>query len=226
MKDFIKKVLRQCGLKISRLNEVNDKWYLIDNLLKLENPNVLLDIGSNSGQFLRSSQFFLNYGNKFSRILSFEPLTEPFDELAKTIKNLGISDRTEIHNFALGSESGSQIMHIAPNSVSSSLLKPSSELKKAMNLTNSLEFDEREISIFRFDEIAPKLTAPLILGSPDKYFVKLDVQGFEKSVIDGLGSYLAKVRVALVECSFVETYDRRPLFNDMIKSNSLRIISE
>lgn len=214
MKNFFKNFLRSKGYKVSRLSHLNDKWFLIESLVRRHSVNVLIDVGANSGQFLQDSHKLLKH--RFEKTLSFEPLALPFKELGETVKGLGIAESTVLFNIALGTENGSKKIHIAPNSVASSLLEPSIKVKKALNLEENSNFEITDILIQRFDDVARKIISPRPNVLNQKYLVKVDVQGYEKNVLDGFGSYLNNVQVAIVECSFVETYQGRPLFSDII----------
>lgn len=214
MKEHIKNILRRLGYKLVHLKGPNDIWHLIDGLLAKHDVNILLDVGANKGQFLTNTCRVLRHN--FQKIYSFEPLPEAYIGLLKTIERLGASSEVQASNIALGSQTTKSTIHVAPNSVSSSLLKPSSEFKKMLNMDIDPTFEELEIFVHRFDEVAVELDSPLVSGADEKYFLKLDVQGFEKHVLDGFGKHIDNVKVALVECSFEESYKDRPLLSDII----------
>ena len=87
----------------------------IEQLLSLMQIGCVLDIGANEGQFAKH----LRIGGYKKKIISFEPIKEPFIKLAK----LSVKDQLwEIHNMALGDHDGQAEINISANSVSSSLL--------------------------------------------------------------------------------------------------------
>jgi len=62
----------------------------------------------------------------------------------------------------------------------------------------------QKLDSFKFGE---KLKKPVLL--------KLDVQGFEKHVINGGKQFLKNVDYILIEVSFVRMYDGEPLFDEI-----------
>ena len=50
---------------------------------------------------------------------------------------------------------------------------------------------------------------------PGPILLKLDVQGFEKKVLQGATGFLPKVDYLLFECSYQALYEGEPLFADM-----------
>lgn len=50
---------------------------------------------------------------------------------------------------------------------------------------------------------------------PKPVLVKLDVQGFERKVLEGARSFLSTVDFLLYECSYRAMYDGEPLFAEM-----------
>ena len=50
---------------------------------------------------------------------------------------------------------------------------------------------------------------------PGPIFLKLDVQGFEKKVLEGAGAFLERVDYLLFECSYRALYEGEPVFSEM-----------
>ena len=78
--------------------------------------DVVLDVGANRGQYASELRKKFSYTN---RIVSFEPMKKAFELLTR---KMGDDPSWVGKNWALGAESGEQVINIAGNSASSSLL--------------------------------------------------------------------------------------------------------
>lgn len=163
--------------------------------------NTIIDIGANKGQFAFASTRFFPMAN----IYSFEPVPESFSKLT-----INCSDTPFIHpfNLALGDTNG--IINFFQNSHShaSSALPTSSFQKREIPKTS--ESTKIQVPVRRLDDIAkelPHLKHPILL--------KLDVQGYEKHVLEGAGEFIKVVDYLLFEASFVPMYEGEPLFDEM-----------
>jgi FkbM family methyltransferase len=162
--------------------------------------NTIIDVGANSGQFaIASSKIFNNV-----QIYSFEALPSLYPVLKKNtneIKNL------EIFNFALGSEKGDIEFFQNDYSLASSALEIHKNQTELFPSTSGVT--KIKIKCDTLDNVSPsmKLTSPVLL--------KLDVQGFEKKVLEGAVETLKKVDYLLFETSFMPMYNNEPLFNEM-----------
>jgi len=218
MKKFIKRIIRRLGYKVSRLVYRNDIWHLIDFCLKEHKIKVLLDVGANEGQFLNNLQQHCYY--HFEASYSFEPIPDAYSKLIANVKRFTNSKKVQVLNFALGNQTKEASINVTPNSVSSSLLPPSPDFIDHYKSGSNTKIYEIKVPVHRFDEIYHQLQPPLSLQkglNEDRCFLKLDVQGFERNVLDGFGSCLDNVYVALLECSLVESYQGRPLIGDMLE---------
>src|SRR5210317_840800 len=118
MKTSVKKAINQLlglvGLKVSRTRN-DEPHQIVRGLLKYR-IDVVLDVGSNTGQFARSIRA-AGYRNK---IVCFEPLPDAHAELRNRLAG---DEQVIIHpRIALGDEQGSIRINVSGNSVSSSIL--------------------------------------------------------------------------------------------------------
>lgn len=163
--------------------------------LESRNVSVILDVGANSGQYgndLRSAA----YGG---RIISFEPLSAPFSQLKR------IADKDPLwdcQQCALGDADGTITINVAGNAGASSSVLPM--LKSHQEAFPSANYiGTEEVSIHRLDSVAPE-----VLGSADRFFLKIDVQGFERQVLDGASSTVNDRCVGMqLELSFLPLYE-------------------
>ena len=165
-------------------------------LLDQENINLILDIGANVGQFVRSVR---RTGYK-ERILSFEPQSSAHAKLvslARTDPKWTIANRT-----ALGDAPGVVAMHTAANSLSSSILPmlPS----HSVAAPDSRYVGTETTQVNRLDDLVS-------LTAQDRVLLKIDVQGYEKRVLDGAPRILANCRALIVEMSLLPLYESQIL---------------
>jgi len=163
-------------------------------------PCTILDIGANVGVFTKTAHFVFPE----SDIHAFEPLGECYDELCR-LKNQ-IANLT-CHNIALGAESKETIIHHNAYHYSSSLLEMEDTHKEMFPFT-SRETPET-VRVEKLDSVleATSIRRPIL--------IKIDVQGFEKQVLEGARKTLEYIDYMICELSFVELYRGQPLFREM-----------
>jgi hypothetical protein len=100
--------------------------------------------------------------------------------------------------MALGNESGEIEIHVSENSVSSSVLPMLSAHQEAA--PGSAYVQTERVRIDRLDDVCPLLPG-------DRLLLKVDVQGYEQSVLDGAACVLKSCRAIIVEMSLVSLYE-------------------
>lgn len=174
----------------------------IANALSKIDPTIktVIDVGANIGQFATAiHQFYPSV-----QIFSFEPVPKCFQLLQKNVKSLRY---ISVFNLALGSENGKISFFENAHSHASSALKVSEYQK--MNTPKTKTYKEIKVDCQRLDDFKfeKPLQTPILL--------KLDVQGYEKSVLEGATLFLNQVDFLLLETSFIPMYDNEPLFDEM-----------
>ena len=66
--------------------------------------------------------------------------------------------------------------------------------------------------MFTLDSLFPDLVT-----DGDRVLLKLDVQGYERSVLEGAGVSLPRIQAAQLELSLVSLYDGEALFHEMLE---------
>lgn len=66
--------------------------------------------------------------------------------------------------------------------------------------------ESRQVKVVRLDQICEK---------PGPYLIKIDVQGTEISVIEGMVGILDKTEVVILECAFFGFYEKQPTISDI-----------
>ena len=172
-----------------------------EELLRTLTCSCVVDIGANRGQFsLISRKVFPQ-----AMIYAFEPLTEPANKFRQVFKN---DTRVKLSQCAIGPENGQTTIHVSKQDDSSSLLPISERQAELFPGTDEKEIRQVEVSLL---ENVLKREDILHPG-----FLKIDVQGYEKSVLRGCDSLITCFSYIYVECSFVELYQGQALAHEII----------
>jgi len=154
----------------------------------------LLDCGSNSGQYVEE----LKKAGWSGKVFSFEPLSDAYGRLRAKAE---AATDWQTYHFALGDENGESTIQIAGNSYSSSLLQFSADFKELR--PDASPVGSETVTIRRLDDVVREegitLEGPVML--------KLDVQGFELSVLRGAVETLKQVSVLQCELALIPSYE-------------------
>lgn len=201
--DALRRIIRPLGVDVVRYEPERSVARRRQALLERLGVEIVLDVGANVGQYARS----LRAGGYHKRIVSFEPLSEAFSALTKAARG---DPLWTCLNVALGNRDGEIDLNIAGNSYSSSVL-PMSGLHVASAPDSAYRGTER-VALRRLDSIEqPEVRemAPV--------YLKLDVQGFEKAVLEGAPRTLSRVVALESELSLARLYEGQALFPEMIE---------
>lgn len=159
----------------------------------LINP-VVLDVGANIG----------NWSNEFNSLVrgsinyAFEPSKETFLSLAETTKN---SSNIHVYNIGVGKENDIHELHY--DEAKSGMVSLSKRNLKHFGIT----FNQSEkVKIVRLDSFLAEVSL-----RPD--FLKIDVEGHELSVLEGLGDYINDLKLTQFEFGGTDI-DSRIFFQD------------
>ncbi len=167
------------------------------------NPSVVYDIGAHNGSWTKGIQPLF----PDAKFIAFEPNRE-HQELLQDISShfILLGNKSEIvpyYTNAIGCTSGNSIY-----------------LEKTIYFNPQTAFIQM-LPLVRLDEYIQKQNLPI----PD--FIKLDVQGAELDVLQGLGDYLKSVKYIVAETSLHRYNEGAPLIEDIItflKNESFEII--
>jgi FkbM family methyltransferase len=166
--------------------------------------DVVFDVGANTGQFASHIRHDIGFKGK---IISFEPLGSAFETLKR---NASGDNLWHVYNFGLGDSGTKTRIHVAANSVSSSLLTMlPSHLKAA---PGSQFVKTEEVQIKTLDSILSTLCS-----KDDSIYLKLDTQGFESKVLRGARKSLSWIDTIQLEMSLVPLYESEWPFDRMYK---------
>lgn len=203
MKKVIRKVARKLGFEIARCRPSNSSPVQLVKALEISGANLVFDVGANEGQFAREIR---EYGYT-GKIVSFEPLSSARKKL---IMFASAESKWKVHDqSAIGDQDGDIEIHIAGNSVSSSVLPMLDSHSSAA--VGSAYIDSECVPISRLDSVAKQYMSP-----ESNVFIKIDTQGFEWQVLDGARETLQQASGVLCELSLVPLYDGQRLWRDVV----------
>jgi len=166
--------------------------YYIDFYKHFLRNNEVIDVGANMG--VTTIKFFLSGASK---VYAFEPLKKNYDFIHKKILSENkLSKKIEIFNFAVGEKrSRGKIFYSNFNDIAATLD------------VNRIELPQKNIEqteIFPLDSI-PKLKKKKIV------FIKIDVEGFEKKVLEGAKQIIKSKKPIIVMAAYHHKKDIRDL---------------
>lgn len=203
LKSFVKRFIRNYGFDIQRYNPSLSTDAQLMMMLEKHKVNLIFDIGANVGQFGRQLR---DAGYK-GRIVSFEPLSTAREKLLSASQNDPLWEVAQ--QAAIGSENGETEIHVAGNSVSSSVL---AMLDTHINAApDSAPVGREKVPLRRLDTIALERLAP-----DSVLFMKIDTQGYEDNVLEGATRLLGEAVGLQIELSLVPLYQGQGLYDEMI----------
>ena len=206
--EFLVNQIKKRGYDITRpgySDRVSVIYRKIINRFKIDH---ILDVGANEGQY---AQGMRKLGFK-ETISSFEPLRGVFEKLKKNSRG---DDKWYVYNLALGNRDEELEINVAKNTVSSSLLEM---LPAHINQEpDSIILSKEKIQVKKMDSIWKEYAF-----ESTNIFLKLDVQGYEKNVLEGMTNSLNNISVVQLEMALIPLYKGELLLADMVQNmNSL-----
>lgn len=203
VKAAIRRVAREFGIELSRYDVQRSARARRAHVMKRERIDVVFDIGANAGQY----GLELRLGGYRGRIVSFEPLAEPFVELER---QAAADENWHCLKLALAETSGHATMFKTEASWSSSLLRMHDRYVTVAPGRAAAGTETVETSCL--DALAADL-----LGSSRAPMLKMDVQGYELHVLAGAEATLARVQLVESELALVPIYDGQPSYREVIE---------
>lgn len=166
----------------------------------------VLDVGANKGIFTQRL-----FDDGFTgRVISFEPLKSAHAELCNRVREFKAWEVAE--RAAIGFGSGSVVINVSENSVSSSILPLAPLSQEIAPATRYISTEE--VPIRTLSEASRSY-----LSKSDRVFVKIDAQGYEREIIDGCADIIKLIQGFRVEMSITELYEGQ----ELMAENSARI---
>lgn len=174
-----------------------------DRLLHYLDIDLLVDVGANVGQYAVQVQ----RNGYHRRILSLEPLLEPYRELERAAAS---NPDWEVRRTAVGARSGTATLNVSAESIFSSVLPTLPPARSASTATRSVG-----------TETVPLATLDEVVGDDgDAVAVKVDVQGFERDVLEGAVHTLERAKFVELELSPAPLYEGQMLMDEAMSRMS------
>jgi len=161
------------------------------------NPKVIYDVGGAVGFW--SSTIHPIFPDSSYHI--FEPLLGHNQEFTEKMKNFSSGKNVSTYDIALGDE----------NREIDFFIKESPYSSTAIIMTNENDYSEKiQVQSRRLDDLITNSQLPM----PE--FIKIDVQGYEMKILEGLGENIKNVELLLLETWLKRGYGRKtPLINEL-----------
>jgi FkbM family methyltransferase len=163
-------------------------------------PLTIIDIGASRGMFSRCAHRAFTD----SVIHAFEPLKDCYEELCQLKKNMM---NLHCYNVALGAEEADAMIHHSSYEYSSSLLEMEHLHKEAFPYAAGEHLEK--VRVRTLDAILDQV----ILRGP--VLMKIDVQGYEKYVLEGARRTLQQTHYIVCEMSVQPLYKGQALFHEI-----------
>lgn len=193
----LRQFARRFGRDITPFPGGASHWPQLTGLLGRHGIDLVFDIGANVGQYARA----LRTNGYGGRIISFEPVSATHAALCAQAAGdplWEIAPRT-----AIGASQGEIEINISAESDMSSALPLTPEAHERFASTRMTGTETAPL-----DTLANALAARA--GGGETVFVKIDTQGFEAAVLDGLAGAWERVTGLQLELSIQPIYDGQP----------------
>lgn len=195
MKNTVNRILRYFDLRISRHSNSTQgrRQQLLDDL----QITLMIDAGANEGQYAQE----VRKGGYRGRMLSIEPLDDAFEKLQRKST---ADNAWRCINVGVGAVNESRMMNVSGNVQSSSMLGMLET--QALASPKSVYVATQEVEVRRLDSILD----PAELAG-ENVWLKADVQGLERKVVEGARRILHRVKAIELELSLVQLYEDQPI---------------
>lgn len=188
--------IARAGIDVVPMSSVRHALGRRARLIRALGIAMVVDIGANRGQFGQE----LRRGGYRGRILSIEPLAAAYERLSARAER---DEGWQALQCAVGEASGRAMLHVAANSASSSLLPM---LPAHVEVAPETRYvGTEEVPVRRLDEILSEVSP-----RHSATYAKVDVQGFELSVLRGAGRFLESLTAIQLELSLAPLYEGSP----------------
>lgn len=199
----VRRLVRARGWDLVRYPGGRHPDHLRTLLLAEVGVDLVVDVGANVGQYGR---LLRDWGYR-GRILSFEPMRDEYAALARAAEG---DPHWDVVRSALGAETGELTIHVAGNSISSSVL-PMLE-RHVQSAPRSAYVSTQVVPVSRLDEAAAEA-----LHAATTPYLKIDTQGYEATVLEGAAGLLDKFVGIELELSLQPLYEGPRLMPELME---------
>lgn len=199
LRDRFNRVARRMGYEVRQYTPLRSLAAAREELLA--KVDVVLDVGANAGQYgemLRELGFA-------GRLVSLEPVAEAYAELER---RAAADDAWEAVRVAASDVDGEITLNVTEDSRSSSVLPRNERFADKAGWSPK---ESRTVVARRLDGLVAELLRP-----QERAYLKLDIQGYERHVLDGAGDALARFEALELELSVTPLYEGQPSLAEML----------
>jgi len=201
----VQRLMRVGGLHIGRFPPVDSLGYHLKTVFRELRTNCILDVGAHIGEYGEEVRD-LDYEG---RIVSFEPVPASYAQLTQLCAR---DPQWTAHNVALGAEDSTMEMNIFRGTVFNSFLPASSYASERFGNQAEIVRTER-VAVRRLDGMLDECIAGIEKPS---LFLKMDTQGWDLTVLRGLGSRINEISAIQTELPVKSLYEGMPNFPEAI----------
>jgi FkbM family methyltransferase len=198
-RESLKRLLKGMGYELRQYTPLRSFAAARDALL--QNADVVVDVGANAGQYgeaLRESGYR-------GRLVSLEPVTEAYEQLQLRASEDGAWEAVQV---AASDADGELTLNVTDDSRSSSALARNELFADRPGWAPR---ESRTVPARRLEALADELLRP-----GERAFLKIDVQGYERQVLDGAGAALGRFEGIELELSVRALYEGQPSLAEML----------
>jgi FkbM family methyltransferase len=194
----LRRLVHRAGFDLVR----EDFSYRFVYALQQHGVRTVIDIGANAGQFGQD----LRRAKYTGDILSVEPLDAAF----RALSGQASADAAwTVERAAVSDECGTLTMNVSANSVSSSVLSMRGEHMTAAPEARYVATEQ--VPAVTVDDLVTRHGI-----DPATTVLKIDVQGYERAVLDGARETLGKFAGVRTEMSLTPLYDGQALMPEIV----------
>jgi FkbM family methyltransferase len=203
---WAKEILRRAGWIVTKTPEPGSLPRRLRDLFAALDVTCVIDVGANKGQYARMLRDEAGFTG---RIASVEPARATFRRLAETMSG---DPNWAGFPFALGEEEAEATLRVASADEWNSVHELNAYAADRFGTT---EIGTEQIAVRRLDSVFDELVA-----HHERVFLKVDTQGHDLAVVEGLGS--RAVLGIQVELSFIPVYEGTPGFAEVMEALASR----
>lgn len=196
LKETMREMLRRRGLEIGRYR--NTYRHRRQQILQSEEVDLVVDVGANDGAWVLE----LRRGGYGGHVISLEPDARPYERLCERARNDGL---WTTHQVGAGTAAGRLAMHLSSSALWNSFRPVTPSTVRAEPTARTVS--TAEVEVVRLDEVVP---------TGRRVMIKVDVQGFEREVLDGAPRLLGEARVVEMELCPSMLYEGQDLMVDIV----------
>ncbi len=199
----VRKIVRRFGYDLSPLKKTRDLDRQIVLGCQHHKIELIVDVGANHGQYVDR----MRRAGWDAPILSIEPINSLNKKLAERAKR--DTQWIVAPAMALSDSNGLGMLECSAETDMSSLL-PQTDLLKRLSPSSAV-VERSEVRLCRFDQLDLMISA-----NDPRIFLKLDVQGYENTVLDGIGSRWPLIQGIQLEMALLPIYQGEMVWRKLV----------